>query len=630
MSCDAEILTTKTQRKGNSMEHQGRLTEGLMRKYFPFSKTVKEIRPNQDQMIKAIAEHGCVVLEAPTGSGKTETEMAMLRAAQAIGLGPLFLIAPSKTIVQQIAVRFPEVAVALGRNEHPCYFYEEDKKSLPKAETQFKADQVPCSLLDCPHRVNQETGETQEPGYAPCPYYLQKYQAKQGDKIVVCTISFYLFSVFFGQEFGETDGVLAIDEVHRIADVIRNTLSSEISDFHIRRSIEVLERVGAEDEAKKLSRFLGKMITFIKRRPPCRRSLLKDQEINELLELLESIDQKSLKQSLKLAMKESKLDPKVEREVLKKIETLVRDLRRYVQSFTFSLATEERKALNYIYAYYTNENPEDEGKKVQFKLVVKCHYVAPLIKRMLQSMTVGFSATIGQKEPFRFETGIKFPLVSLPSDFPVENTAIFMPTDTPNLAVKYREKREPTKVLRRVAKACVSFKKKGHRSLVVVISNDEREKFTRVAVEEGLDVVTYGDGFSAKDAALAFRDGMGDTLLGTAANYAEGVDLPKQIAPIIFFLRPGYPSPDDPGVQFEERRFGAGPSWSVRTHRVINQALQTRGRNIRSEGDVGVTFFISQQFRNFLRGSLPEWLQKAYEGQSDFDACCRRAREILK
>ena len=612
------------------MEHQGRLTQALLRKYFPFSKTVKEIRPNQIKMEEAIAEHGCVVIEAPTGSGKTEEEMALLRAAQAIGLGPLFLIAPSKTIVQQIVERFPEVSVALGRNEHPCFYYEEDKRSLPKTETKFKADEIPCSLLDCPHRVNQETGETQEPGAAPCPYYLQKYKAKQDKKIVVCTMSFYLFSVYLANEFGEQSGVLAIDEVHRIADVIRNTLSTEISDFHIRRSIEVLERIGADDEAKNLSRFLGKMIGFIKRRPPCKRSLLKDEEVEQLLELLEAIDQRKLKQAIKTAVKEGGDDPKEEREVLKKIETLTRDLRRYVQSFTYSLPTQKRNPLNYIYAYYTNEKPEEEGAKVRFKLVVKCHHVAPLIKRMLQPMTVGFSATIGQKEPFQFETGINFPVVSLASDFPTENTAIFMPTDTPNLAVKYREKREPTKVLRRIAKACVSFKRKGFRSLVVTVSNDERDKFLRLGIEEGLDVITYGNGFTAKEAAIAFREGVGATLVGTAANYAEGVDLPKQIAPVIFFLRPGYPSPDDPGVQFEERRFGVGPSWSVRTHRVINQALQVRGRNIRTEGDLGVTFFISQQFRNFVRGSLPEWLQGAYEGKLDFDECCERAVRILK
>lgn len=612
------------------MEHQGRLRQALLRKYFPFSKTVKEIRPNQIKMEEAIAEHGCVIIEAPTGSGKTEEEMAMLRAAQAIGLGPLFLIAPSKTIVQQIAERFPEVSVALGRNEHACYYYEEDKRTLPKEETQFKADEIPCSLLNCPHRVNQETGETQDPGMAPCPYYLQKYKARQGKKIVVCTMSFYLFSVYLANEFGEQKGVLAIDEVHQIAEVIRNTLSTEISDYHISRSIEVLERVGADDEAKNLSKFLGKMISFIKHRPPCRKSLLKDAEIEQLLDLVETIDQKRLKYLIKEAVKNGTVDPKGEREVLKKIETLSRDLHRYVQSFTYSLPTQERNPLNYIYAYYTNEKPEDEGKKVQFKLVVKCHHVAPLIKRMLQPMTVGFSATIGQREPFQFETGIKFPVVTLSSDFPVENTAIFMPTDTPNLAVKYREKREPTKVLRRIAKACVSFKKKGFRSLVVTVSNDERDKFERLGLEEGLDVLTYRDGFTAKEAAIAFRDGVGTTLVGTAANYAEGVDLPKQIAPVIFFLRPGYPSPDDPGVQFEERRFGVGPSWSVRTHRVINQALQVRGRNIRNEGDLGVTFFISQQFRNFVRGSLPEWLQNAYEGKLNFNECCEQAVKILE
>ncbi len=102
------------------------------------------------------------------------------------------------------------------------------------------------------------------------------------------------------------------------------------------------------------------------------------------------------------------------------------------------------------------------------------------------------------------------------------------------------------------------------------------------------------------------------------------------MAPIIWFLRPGYPRPDDPLTQFEAKRFG-NRRWQRWQYKVAIQALQVRGRNIRSTTDIGVTFFISQQFRNFLFGSLPKELQdKAYRGQFSFDECLKDADRLLE
>ena len=59
------------------------------------------------------------------------------------------------------------------------------------------------------------------------------------------------------------------------------------------------------------------------------------------------------------------------------------------------------------------------------------------------------------------------------------------------------------------------------------------------------------------------------------------------------------------------------------------EMLQVRGRNIRSEDDLGVTFLISQQFRRFAFGTLPEWLQPAYHGEKTFEQCVKDAMELL-
>ena len=201
---------------------------------------------------------------------------------------------------------------------------------------------------------------------------------------------------------------------------------------------------------------------------------------------------------------------------------------------------------------------------------------------------------------------------ALSSDFPPENTGIFIPTDTPNLAMKARGKREPTQALRKIARACKSLARRNIRSLVVVVSETERQKFLWLCDDEGVKVISYGNGIPSREAARLFKEGEGDVLVGTSSNYAEGLDLPKEIAPVIFVLRPNYPRPDDPMTVFEERRFG-GMRWALWNWRVAMGALQVRGRNVRSVKDLGITIFVSQQFRRFVPAILPKWLSPLIE-----------------
>jgi Rad3-related DNA helicase len=599
-----------------------------------FPKEYPKPRPGQVDASRTIEElQKSVTFEAPTGVGKTLIGISFLRALAARGEKPLFYVVPNKNLVEQVKKLHPEVTVVFGRNEYPCLYYEEPKEELTPTRVaelfgvpeNLKADQIPCSFLqDCPHRVSLETGETHEPGAARCPYLDQMWQARQA-KIVVATMAFYLFNQLYARSFARPAG-LVVDEAHRIANVVRNCLSYEITDYHLRRSIELLEEVGIE-EAKQLTLFLRTLIRIVKSRPEKTPSILEPHEIEKLLSVLTAIDPDEFKGKVGKAVKTGKIDPKGEREVLKHLETLGYELNRYVRSLVYSLETEERKPLNYTFAYYVKELAE--GKRVQYRLVVKNYYVAPLVRKILSPLTVAYSATVGDPDIFKFETGIRSPVYELPSDFPAENTRLFLPEDTPNLAMKERRRQDLTRVLRRIAKACRRFAKNGIRSLVVVVSEHERQKFLMLSQEEGVNVISYGNGVPAKDVATRFRQGEGDVLVGTVANYGEGFDLPKGIAPVIFFLRPGYPSPHDPQSQFEERRFGS-QRWQLWNWRVMIEALQVRGRNVRSAKDLGVTFFISQQFRRFLYGSLPKWLEPAYRGQMRFDACVEETLKLLK
>ncbi len=585
---------------------------GLM-EFFPFNHYPKPLR-NQIKALEAIGRNESTLLELPTGSGKTAIGYTFLKSLEQSGKSPLFYIVPNKTLVNQVRELHPEVKVVYGRNEYPCAYYK---------EREVTADDSPCSMLDCPHRVDQETGITEVGDVEPCQYLQAKYEAKQGG-IIVCTMSFYLFSHLFSEAWNGTVG-LVVDEVHRLASVFRNSLSYEITDYHLDRTAKLLADISPK-EAGTISGFKDKMMRIIKTRPPKTATLLEPDEIVELVKELYKIDSKALRRSVKEAVRQGKIDSFSQREVLKKTEIITRSLVRYLKSLEYSLPAKARHPLNYTYAFY--EKDFNGNGRSQYRLVIRAYYVAPLIRRILAVKTLAYSATIGDPEVLKFETGINFPFYSFPSDFPSENTKIFLPTDTPNLAMKSRRRQDLTRSLRKIAKAAKDFADCGSRSLIVVVSEIERQKFLMLAAEEGVKTISYGNGVKPRMAAERFKNGQGDVLVGTIANYGEGVDLPKNIAPVIFFLRPGYPNPHDPLTIFEERRYGS-MRWRIWNWRVMLEALQVRGRNVRSAKDIGVTIFVSQQFGRFLLASLPEALKESFEGKLTWTECVQKTKDIV-
>lgn len=617
------------------------LTLGNLMAAFP-SQQYPEIWPNQEAGLQDIARliqqgQQVIILELPTGSGKTAMYYTVMKAAANAGLGPIFYIVHSKTLVDQVKALHPDVTIIYGRNEYDCYYPEyADQQPLPRA------DEIPCSLLvDCPSRVNLETGETHEPGAIPCPYLMQKYTAIRSE-MTACTDAFYLFDRLFARKW-ESPVVLVIDEAHKIADQIRSALSYEITDYHLRRAIALLRtRVSdANAEADILQEFYNHMIGIIRRRQAKTRTLLEDEEIRILMADLSRIDSDALMEKIQNAVRRGDIDVVNDRLVLVRLVQLVYNLTRYLHNFEYALpnptGARPRGALNYTVAYYEEE--VKSGERTQYKLIIQAYYVVGIVRKIMShGLNIAGSATIGDPSIFNVETGIQGAFRSYPSDFPADNTRIFMPTDTPNLAynqrdaktkqVRTRDRRQPAMILRRIAQACRTFADAGHRSLVLVVSERERERFLRMCADEKVNVISYGDGLSPKDASLAFRNGQGDVLCGTGAHYTEGVDYPGKIAEVTFILRPAYPPPNEPVTLFEERRFGS-LRWKVWMWREIIRVQQGRGRNVRSKIDKGVTFLISQQFRRYAFGSLSTELQASYVGNKTFDECIQEAEELL-
>ncbi len=595
-----------------------------LKKHFPRNIVGGSPNPNQLAVFEELSQHPeSLLVQAPVGSGKTAIGYTVQQAHAKARYSGLWYVVPNKALVDQVATMFPDVTRVYGRNEYPCLYFPDYEE--------FSADDIPCLSIDCAHRVDMQTGETQDPDAEPCPYYLAKYKAINESKIVVCTMSFYLFNSMFSRGF-EPPSVLVLDEVHRLPDIVRNALSYDISDYHLERSIILLEQVGEDEAAGLLYDFLKKMNRIIAGRKRSNNPLkiLTESEIDDLLNMLYQIDASKLQRAATKAIRKALAKANAEDiKTLKQLQTIAFDLNRYVRSFEYAQSTEDHSALKYVtYAYREDELVGNE--KVRQKLVIRDYYVAPLIKRILSPFTLAYSATIGDANIFGYESGINSRFVSLSNLFPVDNTRLYFASDAPELAAAKRDINEPEITLERIAKMCKTHVGKGLRSLVIVVSEAERNLFVEMAEMQDLQVVTYGEDTNAREAVNLFKTGKGDVLLGTMAQYGEGLDLPDGMAPVIHLLRPGYPNPRDPQAQFETQRFGKAKKqrrgrerneapWWLWQYREVNKALQARGRNIRSATDCGVTIFWSKSYSNFLPGGLPDWLKPSWRSGRTLD-----------
>lgn len=598
--------------------------------HFPYS----DPRVLQKQALQLIADsQKGVLLEIPTGEGKTGIGLAVLRAMADKGQGPFFYVTPTKTQVDQVmAVAGNGVQKVLGRTEYSCLYYED--RDVPGVS----AEASPCHSLKCGHRLDPETGQPEVEGLVPCPYLQAKWQAMQESTnggIIVCTTAFFLTNRLMVPAWRDVEpACVVVDEAHRLAKTARGVFEYTVTDYHLKRAAELLVQLDRKS-AKKVKDFRAAFMRVARKRSAQTPSLLKEEEIESLVGRLDDFDSDALLKKLRDAVEAGKIDPLAQKEELKLLENLSRNIPRLVRSLRYAMEGDGRRPLNYVVAfYYKKDDPEFQGtkKKARYFLTIKSYFVVPVIKKALgQQLTVAYSATIGDPSIIKFEAGINLPFQSFSSGFSVGHTRIFVPSDCQNLATKTRRRQDLNHTLRRIAETAKQFSKAGHRSLVVVVSEAERQQFLRYTEEAGLEVVSYsGNGMTARQAAAAFVAGQGQALVGTAAQYGEGVDLPRGIAPIIFFLRPGYQRPTDPEVQFEERRFSEGQCWALWNWRVMIEALQVRGRNIRTARDLGVCFFMSQQFRRFLYPALPEWLKPAYNAGLTMEQAVGETMKLLK
>lgn len=149
-----------------------------------------------------------VLLEAPTGVGKSIIELALCRFFNSFGQSA-FIVTPQKALQDQLA-KLPSIKPMKGRGSYSCALVPE-----------LTAVQAPCIRSASIRESNPECGDTR------CPYFKALAEAKAAP-VVAHNYASLIAQTHIGGHF-ETRGLLCLDEGHTAADWIRNYMSIELT-----------------------------------------------------------------------------------------------------------------------------------------------------------------------------------------------------------------------------------------------------------------------------------------------------------------------------------------------------------------------------------------------------------------
>jgi ATP-dependent DNA helicase DinG len=140
--------------------------------FFPFP----EIRPAQEEALSAIERaHASgkkfVILEVPTGGGKSGIAVAAAQWAKAVLGGGTYILSPQKTLTAQYLGSFSQVGIRelRGRNSYKCSDFGTDCERGPVLRGR---DENVCT--DCPYRLAKQEFISSSLGVTNFSYYLSE------------------------------------------------------------------------------------------------------------------------------------------------------------------------------------------------------------------------------------------------------------------------------------------------------------------------------------------------------------------------------------------------------------------------------------------------------------------------
>jgi DNA excision repair protein ERCC-2 len=583
---------------------------------FPFD----DLRGGQQEMISAVAraiwQRDALLISAPTGIGKT---MAVLYPAvkQALKLGKKLFFLTSKTLQQDAAVKALDLlndgsfrVLRVRSKQKMCAHTEmichEDfcpfaAKYSEKMAKSGLLTHIVTSMSYFDPDVTFELSKSTE----VCPFEVSLELIDQAD-VIVCDYN-YIFDPYVGlktytQEKDYSDCVLVVDEAHNLVDRGRSWYSPELHEksFEEVRQQFMSRNCWVEGWEEQLA-------------------ILRDHFHDLAADLVED----DIKQALCSPSRELFMEQRIEWEriVLEyigwKIDNRVADEEDPIIDFYFKLV----KFTNMLaekgdeFAHVLERTPEG------IRLKVFCKDPSRFLGEIFESAhaTVALSATL---EPFEFyRKTLGFPTdrtaeLSLPSPFPRHNRKIVVVSE-----VDTTYKRRADHYVR-IAENVAEIADAGDGNFLALFPSYAflREIAERMPPTQKRVMVQRTDMTDYERNAildiLRDRPKRGNLILAVSGGmYAEGVDYQGDMLSGVMVIGPALPQ-----VSFEQEllkhyydeQYGAGFEFAYLIPG-MTRVVQSAGRVIRSEHDIGVIALLCKRFtqESYTRYFPADWYEES-------------------
>jgi DNA excision repair protein ERCC-2 len=567
---------------------------------FPFD----DLRAGQNDIIeaveRAVRHREALLLSAPTGIGKT---MAVLYPAlrQSLRLGKKLFVLTSKTLQQEAAV---EALKLLNDGSFRVLRIRSKQKMCAHSEMICHEDFCPFAarysdkmeksgLLS--HLVTSMSYFDPEITFGlardteVCPFEVSLELIEQAD-VVVCDYN-YVFDPYVGlkayqqdSDFG--DCVLIVDEAHNLVDRGRGYYSPEL---HEKSFQEIRRHMAARDCWVEGWEELLEMLTA---------------HLRELAEVFE--DHPDTKQALCSPDRELFVEQRVEWERLVldyigwKIENRIVEEDDPLIDFYFKLV----KFSNLLgetgdeFAHVIEKTPDG------LRLKIFCKDPSRFLGKVFDSAhaTVALSATLEPFDFYRRTLGVppdRTAELSLPSPFPRENRKIVV---VPEVDTTWKRRGEHYD---RIAETVTSIAESAEGNFLALFPSYAflREVAERMPPSDRRVIVQRNDMTDYERNAildiLRDRPRKGNLILGVSGGmYAEGIDYRGDMLAGVIVVGPALPQ-----VSFEQEllkayydeHYGAGFEFAYLIPG-MTRVIQSAGRVIRSETDVGIIALLCKRF----------------------------------
>lgn len=534
-----------------------------------------------------------VILECPTGSGKSAIGMTMANLVQ-----DSFYLTITKILQDQLVTDFPDIVDLKGKNAYPCTFYGRHGKKLVergalsdkelaeqlrskidcsagycrKKEKNNKCDN--CFLIEPPKlsyykaemiRVKSGSLKTLPDNmtYSACPYYERVYEAINSKKVSM-NFSSFIYQANYTNRFLQRD-LLILDEGHNIEPHLLDFVSFSINDDLLQQNYNIM--LPQLNSVKEYFDWFQKT-DF-------------EKKVKELKEAAEALNETN------------KAD---------EYDTILNKYKIFIENVADSNSE----------WVIEHSNKKERGvfvNVVTFKPVFAIDFVEKLLFKFAKRILI-MSATILDVGVVCKSLGIDRNQVAayrMKNRFPIKNRPIYFKPAARMTGGKDKMNLWMPKLVKAVEE--ISNKYKGKRGIIhthnfaildALLSSCETSVAERFITQKE---------FPDKKILLDFHSKQDDSIIVAPAMH-EGIDLKDDLSRFQIICKIPYPNFYDNKqlkrrIEIDNRYY----NWLVAL-----KLIQSYGRSIRSETDYADTYIIDETFTMFLqqtKSMLPSWFTDA-------------------